>query len=63
MLNVRLPIVASVCLLAGQLAHANVEVTFWESAPRPIHLTNTSQCALNDLKRYARYRTRGRPYF
>jgi hypothetical protein len=50
MLNVRLPIVASVCLLAGQLAHANVEVTFVESAPKDrFILHNTSQCALNDL--------------
>jgi hypothetical protein len=50
MLNVRLPIVASVCLLAGQLAHANVEVTFVESAPKDrFVLHNASQCALNDL--------------
>jgi hypothetical protein len=50
MLNVRLPIVASVWLLAGQLAHANVEVTFVESAPKDrFVLHNTSQCALNDL--------------
>tara|TARA_R110001599_G_scaffold26935_7_gene94967 strand:+ start:1117 stop:1635 length:519 start_codon:yes stop_codon:yes gene_type:complete len=50
MLNVRLPIVSSVCLLAGQLAHANVEVTFVESAPKDrFILHNTSQCALNDL--------------
>jgi hypothetical protein len=50
MLNVRLPIFASVCLLAGQLAHANVEVTFVESAPKDrFILHNTSQCALNDL--------------
>tara|TARA_R110000764_G_scaffold1266_2_gene4922 strand:- start:132 stop:689 length:558 start_codon:yes stop_codon:yes gene_type:complete len=50
MLNVRLPIVASVWLLAGQLAHANVEVTFVESAPKDrFVLHNTSQCALNGL--------------
>lgn len=50
MLNVRLPIVASVWLLAGQLAHANVEVTFVESAPKDrFVLHNISQCALNDL--------------
>jgi len=50
MLNVRLPIVASVWLLAGQLAHANVEVSFVESAPKDrFVLHNTSQCALNDL--------------
>ena len=50
MLNVRLPIVASVWLLAGQLAHANVEVTFVESAPKDrFVLHNISQCALNGL--------------
>jgi hypothetical protein len=50
MLNVHLSMVASVCLLTGQLAHANVEVTFVESAPKDrFILHNTSQCALNDL--------------
>lgn len=50
MFNIRLPVTASVFLLAGQLAYANVEVTFVESAPKDrFVLTNTSQCALKDL--------------
>ncbi len=50
MFNVRLPIVASALIFAGQFAYANVEVIFVESAPKDrFVLTNTGQCSLNDL--------------
>lgn len=50
MLHVRWSLTASALLLAGQFAHANMDVSFIESAPKDrFVLQNTSQCAIKDV--------------
>ncbi|TEW52225.1 aggregation factor core [Psychromonas algicola] len=50
MFNIRLSILSFTYLFVSQFAHANIEVTFFESAPKDkFVLTNTGQCMLKDL--------------